>query len=83
MPRIRIKNVNKQYKVAARFFNPDKLDQEEEPTHVKFKRRQTELAAKTLSTNKMFRTLSGSPGKNRESRDKDLFTLQCESKAVL
>ena len=49
MPRIRVKNINKQYKVAARFFNPDKLDQEEEPTHVKFKRKQLEIAAKTRS----------------------------------
>jgi hypothetical protein len=39
MPRIRVKNTKGEYKCAARFFNPDKFEKEEEPTHLKFKRR--------------------------------------------
>ena len=62
--------------MAARFFNPDRLEQEELPTHVKEKRRQTELAAKNLSGHN-FKTLSASPDTRTSLEVPDMMaTLQ-------
>ena len=58
MPRIRVKNTKGEYKCAARFFNPEKFEKEEEPTHLKFRRKQLEHRQKMMRATAVSQTIT-------------------------